>query len=150
MNCCCLKERKKSWESFRICLIKSTANPAHFGLKLQVKSKVEISQNFVAFSNIRTLILLSCLLSLLNLVNIYFLPSKGWVLKSKVFGQKSTVVQWNYQILWAHSLTVCQKLGIILENEVIQKFEVIKKLFLQKCASKLAETKLSIINYHFF
>ena len=26
-----IKERKKSWEPFRICLLHSTVNPAHFG-----------------------------------------------------------------------------------------------------------------------
>ena len=32
----------------------------------------------------------------------------------KVFGQESTVVKWNYQILSLHLGTVCQKLGVIL------------------------------------
>ena len=32
----------------------------------------------------------------------------------KVFGQESTVVKWNYQILGLHQVTVCQKLGVIL------------------------------------
>ena len=40
------------------------------------------------------------------LVNIYFSPSK-------VFGQKSTVVKWNYQILCRHPLTVRQKVPIL-------------------------------------
>ena len=32
----------------------------------------------------------------------------------KVFGQESTVVKWNYQILGLHQVTVHQKLGVIL------------------------------------
>ena len=32
----------------------------------------------------------------------------------KVFGQESTVVKWNYQILGLHQVTVRQKLGFIL------------------------------------
>ena len=32
----------------------------------------------------------------------------------KVFGQESTVVKWNYQILGLHQVKVRQKLGIIL------------------------------------
>ena len=32
----------------------------------------------------------------------------------KVFGQESTVVKWNYQILGLNQVTVCQKLSIIL------------------------------------
>ena len=32
----------------------------------------------------------------------------------KVYGQESTVVKWNYQILGLHQLTVRQKLGVIL------------------------------------
>ena len=32
----------------------------------------------------------------------------------KVFGQESTVVKWNYQILGLHQVTVRQKLGVIL------------------------------------
>ena len=32
----------------------------------------------------------------------------------KAFGQESTVVEWNYQILALHQVTVRQKLGIIL------------------------------------
>ena len=37
-----------------------------------------------------------------------------WVLKIKVFGQKSIVIKWNYQILYLYPVTVRQKLGMIL------------------------------------
>ena len=47
-----------------------------------------------------------------NVVNIYF-SQAVWVLKSKVFGQKSTVVKWNYQILCLHPVTVGQKVPIL-------------------------------------
>ena len=53
---------------------------------------------------------------------------------SKVFGQESTVVKWNYQILGLHQVTVHQKLGVILVIKWF-KIEVSKKCFLQKrCA----------------
>ena len=39
----------------------------------------------------------------------------------KVFGKKSTVVKWNYQILITGVMVSCQTLGIILENKVIWK-----------------------------
>ena len=44
-----------------------------------------------------------------------------WVLKSKVFAQKSTVVNWNYSILWIDIEWGLQKLGSMLENKVVQK-----------------------------
>ena len=46
---------------------------------------------------------------------VYLVSAKqaGWVLKSKICGQKSTVVKWNYQILCLHPLTVCQKVPIL-------------------------------------
>ena len=37
----------------------------------------------------------------------------------KVFGKKSTVVKWNYQLLIIGVMSSCQKLDIILENKVI-------------------------------
>ena len=52
----------------------------------------------------------------------------------KIFGQESTVVEWNYQILGLHQVTVHQKLGVILVIKLF-KIEVSKKYFLQKrCA----------------
>jgi hypothetical protein len=36
-----------------------------------------------------------------------------WVLKSKVFGQKSTVVKWNYQILCLHPVIVGQTVPVL-------------------------------------
>ena len=53
-----------------------------------------------------------------------FAQQAVWVLKSKVFGQESTLVKRIYQILGLHSVTVCQKLGVIL---VGYKIEVSKK-----------------------
>ena len=48
---------------------------------------------------------------------------------SKVFGQESTVVKRNYQILGLQPVTVCQKLVNKLSGF---KIEVSKKRFLQK------------------
>ena len=52
-----------------------------------------------------------------------------WVLKSKVFAQKSTVVNWNYSILWIDIEWGLQKLGLILESKVVQKLSLEKKAF---------------------
>ena len=52
----------------------------------------------------------------------------------KVFGQESTVVKWNYQILGLHQVTVCQKLGVILVIKWFKNWSQ-QKCFLQKrCA----------------
>ena len=53
----------------------------------------------------------------------------------KVFGQESTVVEWNYQILGLHQVTVGQKLGVILvtkwfKNWSCQNMSIIKKVVL--------------------
>ena len=46
----------------------------------------------------------------------------------KVFGQKSTVVEWNYQILIIGVMASCQMLGTILENEVIYELILSKNV----------------------
>ena len=38
----------------------------------------------------------------------------------KVFGQESSVVKWNYQILGLHPMTFRQKLGVILGIKLVQ------------------------------
>ena len=53
----------------------------------------------------------------------------------KVFGQESTVVKWNYQILGLHQVTAHQKLGVILvikwfKNQSQQKMLFTKKVLL--------------------
>ena len=60
-----------------------------------------------------------------------------WVLKSKVFAQKSTVVKWNCYILQIDIVWGLQKLGLILESEVVQKLSLEKNTFNKKCSPKL-------------
>ena len=51
---------------------------------------------------------------------------------SKVFGQESTVVKWNYQILGLHQVMVCQKLGVILIIKWFKNWSQQKMLFTKK------------------
>ena len=60
-----------------------------------------------------------------------------WVLKSKVFTQKSTVVKWNCCILWIDIAWGLQKLGLILESKVVQKLSLEKNVFNKKWSPKL-------------
>ena len=53
----------------------------------------------------------------------------------KIFGQESTVVKWNYQILGLHPVAVRQKLGVILvtkwfKKRIQQKMRFTKKMSL--------------------
>ena len=54
----------------------------------------------------------------------------------KVFGQESTVVKWNYQILSLHLVTVCQKVPILdfqsefSMSKIIRTF--LKKMFIEE------------------
>ena len=50
----------------------------------------------------------------------------------KVFGQESTVVKWNYQILGLHQVTVRQKLGVILVIKWFWNWSQQKMLFTKK------------------
>ena len=50
----------------------------------------------------------------------------------KVFGQGSTVVKWNYQILALHQVTVRQKLGVILVIKWFKNWSQQKMLFTKK------------------
>ena len=62
----------------------------------------------------------------------------------KVFGQESTVVKWNYQILGLHQVTVRQKLSVILVIKWFKNWSK-QKMFLQKrCAS------IDILQWKFF
>ena len=50
----------------------------------------------------------------------------------KVFGQESTVVKWNYQILGLHQVTVRQKLGVILVIKWFWNWSQQKMIFTKK------------------
>ena len=54
---------------------------------------------------------------------------RWWVLKSKVFGQESTCHQGKIFKKFLQVMTVCQKLGVILESKVVQKLSLEKKVF---------------------
>ena len=62
-----------------------------------------------------------------------------WVLKIKVFAQKSTVVKWNCCILWINIARGIQKLGLILESKVVQKLSL----------EKIVLTKNGLLNWYF-
>ena len=55
---------------------------------------------------------------------------RWWVLKSKLFGQESTCHQGKIFKKILRVMTVCQKLGVILESKVVQKLSLEKKKFL--------------------
>jgi hypothetical protein len=61
----------------------------------------------------------------------------SWVLKSKVFTHKSTVVKWNCCILWIDIAWGLQKLSLILERKVVQKLSLEKNVFYKKWSPKL-------------
>ena len=50
----------------------------------------------------------------------------------KIFGQESTVVKWNYQILGLPQVTVDQKLGVILVRKWFRNWSQQKMLFTKK------------------
>ena len=50
----------------------------------------------------------------------------------KIFGQESTVVKWNYQILGLHQVMVHQKLGVILVIKWFKNWSQQKMLFTKK------------------
>ena len=54
---------------------------------------------------------------------------RWWVLKSKLFGQESTCHQGKILKKFLRVMTVCQKLGVILESKVVQKLSLEKKAF---------------------
>ena len=57
--------------------------------------------------------------------------SAGGVLKSKIFGQKSTYSYGKFFQKFLQGMSVRQKLGIILESKVVQKLDI-EKIFLPK------------------
>ena len=75
------------------------------------------------------------------LVNIYFLSSKldESYVKSKIFGQKSTVFKWNSCILWLHSLTGCQ---------IVSKPWLSKWIFYVKNHLNLSDLKNTCLGTH--
>ena len=55
---------------------------------------------------------------------------RWWVLKSKIFGQESTFLK---EKKFKNSVdTVCQKLGMILENKMVQKLKLETNAFFYK------------------
>ena len=60
-----------------------------------------------------------------------FTQQAVWVLKNKVFGQESTVVKWNYQILSLHLVTVHQKVPILDFQSEFSMSKIIR-IFLKK------------------
>ena len=62
---------------------------------------------------------------------------RWWVLKSKTFGQKSIYSKENHCTLRIWKAPVHQKLGMILENKVVQKLKLAKNVFYKKWSPKL-------------
>ena len=96
--------------------------------------------NLVMYEGTSTIIISSSEIYIKNKENKYvinyvyseyllFSYQAGWVLKSKIFGQKLTVVKWNYQILWIHPLTVQSKLDMILLIKWFKKWSYQKSIF---------------------
>ena len=55
--------------------------------------------------------------------------------KNQEFGPKINILKGNHCILRTRGAPVRQKLGMILENKVVQKLKLEKKCFLQKMVS---------------
>ena len=55
--------------------------------------------------------------------------------KIQVFCQKIDMLKGNRCILRIQGAPVCQKLGMILKNKVVQKFKIEKEIVLQKMVS---------------
>ena len=49
---------------------------------------------------------------------------RWWVLRSKLFGQESTCHQKKIFKKFLRVMTVCQKLGVILESKLVQKTSI--------------------------
>ena len=57
--------------------------------------------------------------------------------KKQDFRPKINILKGNHCILRIRGAPVCQKLGMILENKVVQKLELEKNVFLQQMVSKI-------------
>ena len=55
--------------------------------------------------------------------------------KNQDFWPKISILKGNHCILRVRGAPVCQKMGMILENKVVQKSKLEKKSFLQKMVS---------------
>ena len=72
----------------------------------------------------------------------------------KVFGQESTVVKWNYQVLSPHLVTVCQKVTILDFQSDFSMSKIIR-IFLKKKIQKDSDDfwrrkfTLKVQNWHF-
>ena len=73
-----------------------------------------------------------------------------WVLKSKVFAQKSTVVKKNCFILWIDIVWGLQNLDLILESKVVQKLSLEKNGLSKKCSPKLIFLNDFFFKFHSF
>ena len=57
--------------------------------------------------------------------------------KKQPFGPKISILKGTHCILRIQGAPVCQKLGMILENKVVQKLKLEKNVFLKKRSPKL-------------
>ena len=70
--------------------------------------------------------------------------------KKQDFWPKINILKGNHCILRIRGVTVCQKLDMILENEVVQKLKLEKNVFLQKRSPKLIFLNIYTYIYIFF
>ena len=89
--------------------------------------------NWFVGLKVRIGILECCCLWIFIFINVSYVMEflAWWVLKSKVFAQKSTVVKWSCCILGIDIEWGLQKLGLILESKMVQKLSL-KKMVLTK------------------
>ena len=59
-----------------------------------------------------------------------------WIVKNKVFGQKSTVSKWTYQFILNSSADSSPKIEHDFSNKGFQKLKLSKKSFNKKCAPR--------------
>ena len=104
--------KKTSIPTPSIILIFMEMNPWKFDQKQFTIHQFTKFQGFIPMKIGSVPIYLQCSVPLSEYL--LFAKQSVWVLKIKVFGQKSTEVKWNYQIFCLHPVTVRQTLGIIL------------------------------------
>ena len=139
-----LLKKSKSWGPFWTYQLKSTANSAHLAQFLGKLAKLAVKWATLFRANPVIILLKVRSLTLNNLIfNILKLTQmcSRWVSVvefhdptlsiGKVFGQESTVVKWNYQILSLHLVTVCQKVPILNFQSEFSMWKIIR-IFLKK------------------
>ena len=62
----------------------------------------------------------------------------------KVFGQESTVVKWNYQVLGLHQVRVCQKLGVISARKWFKNWSQLKMVLTKKVCLNWYSSMISL------